>query len=235
MTNVKSSSHKKRKRTRLEVTKGRITDKKSRPPGTPPRPVSTVTQSQTTLSQSPQALPGVGRNSTLLRPPNVRASPFSPTRGSPLADASAIADMASGNLLRNLHLDDDDNVLHGRRLYMDGADAITVVAPMDQTVHTTVDATMVNAATVDHSSGLRQHKKKIAKVDSCVLNDKIVFPWLRTRHASRRTQGRTEDEAKKRSSLLFSHQACHQFLRANYVQEKGEGAAREVYSPCSKK
>jgi len=186
MTNVKGSSHKKRKLTRLEVTKARILDKRTRPPGTPPRKVCRVTQSQSTLlSQSPQALVGVGvgRSSALLEPPNVRPSPSSHPLGSPLADDAAIADMASGNLIRNLHLDDDDTAIQGRRLYMDtGAADSTDAVRIDYSVDTVVDASTARATVVDKSTGIRQHKKKVAKVDVCVLNDKVVFPWLRTRH-----------------------------------------------------
>ena len=109
MTNVKGSSNKKRKRTRLEVTKANIIDKKSRPPGTPPRPTARITQSQTSLSQSQGAVLGGERNSGLVEPPNVRTARSRQAVGSPLADADAIAAMASGDLIRNIHLDDDDN------------------------------------------------------------------------------------------------------------------------------
>ena len=92
-------SNKKRKRMRLEVTKARILDKKSRPPGMPPCPVSLVAQSQSTLSMSPDAVLGVGRNLTLVEPPNLRASPSSHAHGCPLADAAAIADMTCSRTL----------------------------------------------------------------------------------------------------------------------------------------
>ena len=66
MTNVKTSSHKKEKRTRLDVTKAKIVDKKSRSLGSPPRPVPQITQTQTIQSQSPPALLGVSCNLRLL-------------------------------------------------------------------------------------------------------------------------------------------------------------------------
>jgi hypothetical protein len=37
-------------------------------------------------------------------------------------------------------------------------------------------------ATVDCVKGFRLHKKKVSKMDACLLNDKVVFPWLRIHH-----------------------------------------------------
>jgi hypothetical protein len=33
---------------------------------------------------------------------------------------------------------------------------------------------------VNHGAGYRRHKKKVSKIDACLLNDTVVFPWLRT-------------------------------------------------------
>jgi hypothetical protein len=78
----------------------------------------------------------------LVEPPNIVCTyRSSHVGGSPLADADTIADMASGDLIRNLHLNDDDNDIQGCRLYMDdGRDVVGVhatVAPDVMAVHTT--------------------------------------------------------------------------------------------------
>jgi hypothetical protein len=46
--------------------------------------------------------------------------------GSPMVDADAIAEMASGNLIRNLHLDDDNTGIQGHHLDM-GSPVVVVV------------------------------------------------------------------------------------------------------------
>jgi hypothetical protein len=95
-----------------------------------------------------------GRNSTtnpLFEPPNIRTSPSSCSShsgGSPLANADAIADMASGDLICNLHLDDDNNGIQGCHLYMDTNDAIAVVndvVAVDPPRDTVVDNTTVDS------------------------------------------------------------------------------------------
>ena len=46
---------------------------------------------------------------------------------------------------------------------------------------TRVSKTLVTSAVVLHpTEGIVRHKKKVAKVDSFILNDKVVLPWLRT-------------------------------------------------------
>ncbi len=84
--------------------------------------------------------------------------------------------MGSGDLIENLHLDDNDTGIQGRHLDMDRQDVVevsdaTVVAPNAPTI-----------AHIHHGQGIRQHKDKVVKVDACLLNDKVVFPWLRTSH-----------------------------------------------------
>ena len=87
-----------------------------------------MTQSQSSLSLSPQAVLGVDHTLRSIAPPVLRTTRSIQAVGSPLADADAIADMASGNLIRNLHLDDDDNGIQGRRLYMDGPSSAATIA-----------------------------------------------------------------------------------------------------------